>query len=40
MLARPVAIDGDGSLAVGDAPGLGIELDDEAVAHYAAAATA
>jgi D-galactarolactone cycloisomerase len=34
MLAAPVAIDGDGCLAVGDAPGLGIELDEEAVAHY------
>jgi L-alanine-DL-glutamate epimerase-like enolase superfamily enzyme len=40
MLARPVEIDGDGWLAVGDTPGLGIELDEEAVAHYAAAAAA
>jgi L-alanine-DL-glutamate epimerase-like enolase superfamily enzyme len=29
-----------GWLSVGDAPGLGIELDEEAVAHYAAAAAA
>jgi D-galactarolactone cycloisomerase len=34
MLAAPVAIDGDGCLRVGDAPGLGIELDEEAIAHY------
>jgi len=40
MLARPVTVDGDGCLAVGDAPGLGIELDEDAVAHCAAAATA
>jgi D-galactarolactone cycloisomerase len=40
MLTQPVEIDEDGWLAVGDAPGLGIELDEEAVAHYAAAATA
>jgi D-galactarolactone cycloisomerase len=38
MLAQPVAVDDEGWLAVGDAPGLGIELDEEAVAHYAAAA--
>ncbi|HTU96691.1 MAG TPA: mandelate racemase/muconate lactonizing enzyme family protein [Solirubrobacteraceae bacterium] len=36
MLAEPVLVDADGCLAVGDAPGLGIELDEEAVAHYAA----
>ncbi|HXD67838.1 MAG TPA: mandelate racemase/muconate lactonizing enzyme family protein [Solirubrobacteraceae bacterium] len=40
MLAQPVVIDDEGWLAVGDAPGLGIELDEEAVAHHAAAATA
>ena len=40
MLAQPVTIDADGWLAVGDAPGLGIELDEEAVSHYAAAAAA
>jgi L-alanine-DL-glutamate epimerase-like enolase superfamily enzyme len=38
MLAQPLEIGGDGCLAVSDAPGLGIELDEEAVAHYAAAA--
>jgi D-galactarolactone cycloisomerase len=38
MLARPVTVDGEGWLAVGDAPGLGIELDEDAVAHAAAAA--
>lgn len=38
MLARPVTVDGDGYLTLGNAPGLGIELDEEAVAHYAAAA--
>jgi D-galactarolactone cycloisomerase len=35
MLAEPVRIDADGCIAVGDAPGLGIELDEDAVAHYA-----
>jgi D-galactarolactone cycloisomerase len=40
MLAQPLQIDGDGCLAVPDAPGLGIELDEDAVAHYAAAAAA
>jgi D-galactarolactone cycloisomerase len=34
MLAEPVGIDADGMLQVGDRPGLGIELDEEAVAHY------
>ena len=34
MLAEPVRIDADGMLSVGTAPGLGIELDEEAVAHY------
>jgi D-galactarolactone cycloisomerase len=38
MLAQPVAVDDEGCLAVSDAPGLGIELDGEAVAHHAAAA--
>jgi D-galactarolactone cycloisomerase len=40
MLARPLAIDRDGCLAVGGEPGLGIELDEDAVSHYAAAAAA
>ena len=40
MLAEPLEVDDDGWLAIGDAPGLGIELDEEAVAHYAAAAAA
>jgi L-alanine-DL-glutamate epimerase-like enolase superfamily enzyme len=40
MLAHPLEVEGDGCLAVGDAPGLGIELDEEAVAHYASAAVA
>jgi D-galactarolactone cycloisomerase len=40
MLAQPVAVDCEGWLSVGDAPGLGIELVVEAVAHYAAAAAA
>ncbi len=34
MLAEPVGIDADGMLRIGDRPGLGIELDEEAVAHY------
>ncbi len=38
MLAQPLEVDGEGCLAVSDAPGLAIELDEEAVAHYAAAA--
>jgi L-alanine-DL-glutamate epimerase-like enolase superfamily enzyme len=38
MLAEPVRTDGDGMLAVGTAPGLGIELDEDAVAHYRRAA--
>ena len=40
MLAQPLKADRDGCLAVSEAPGLGIELDEEAVAHYAAAAAA
>jgi D-galactarolactone cycloisomerase len=35
MLAEPLRIDADGCLAIGAAPGLGIELDEDAVAHYA-----
>jgi D-galactarolactone cycloisomerase len=35
MLAEPVRIDADGCLAVAGAPGLGIGLDEEALAHYA-----
>jgi D-galactarolactone cycloisomerase len=38
MLAQPVQLDPDGWVSVSDAPGLGIELDEEAVAHYTAAA--
>jgi D-galactarolactone cycloisomerase len=38
MLAEPVRIHADGMLAVGTAPGLGIELDEDAVAHYRRAA--
>ncbi len=38
MLAAPLALDGDGCLAIGDAPGLGVALDEEAVAHHAATA--
>ena len=34
MLAEPVGIDAHGMLQVGDRPGLGIELDEEAVAHH------
>ncbi len=40
MLAEPLEVDGDGCLVIGDAPGLGIELDEDAVARYAAAAAA
>jgi D-galactarolactone cycloisomerase len=35
MLAQPLRIDPDGCLALTAAPGLGIELDEEALAHYA-----
>jgi L-alanine-DL-glutamate epimerase-like enolase superfamily enzyme len=35
MLATPLQIDGDGMLAVPDAPGLGVELDEDAIARYA-----
>jgi D-galactarolactone cycloisomerase len=34
MLAEPVAVDADGMVRVPDAPGLGIVLDEEAVAFY------
>lgn len=37
MLAEPVAVDGDGTLAVPASPGLGVALDEEAVGHYAIA---
>ena len=35
MLAQPVAIDADGCVAVPDAPGLGIVLDEESIAFHA-----
>jgi D-galactarolactone cycloisomerase len=35
MLAEPLRIDADGCLAVGAAPGFGIDLDEDAIAHYA-----
>lgn len=35
MLAEPVTIDPDGMLRVPTAPGLGISLDEEAIAYYA-----
>ena len=38
MLAEPVSLDPDGCLPVGGAPGLGVELDPDAVAHYGLAA--
>jgi D-galactarolactone cycloisomerase len=38
MLAKPVRTDADGMLSVGAAPGMGIELDEDAVAHYRRAA--
>lgn len=37
MLAEPLRPDGDGRLALPDRPGLGIELDEGALARYAAA---
>jgi L-alanine-DL-glutamate epimerase-like enolase superfamily enzyme len=40
MLAAPLEIEADGYLAVAEAPGFGIELDEDAVAHYALGATA
>jgi D-galactarolactone cycloisomerase len=36
MLAQPLRLDGGGYLAVPDRPGLGIELDEDAVRRYAA----
>ena len=36
MLAEPVAVDGSGTLRVPSSPGLGVQLDEEAVAFYAA----
>ncbi|MGH3115027.1 MAG: mandelate racemase/muconate lactonizing enzyme family protein, partial [Gaiellaceae bacterium] len=36
MLAEPLRPDGDGFLAVPDRPGLGVELDEEALRRYAA----
>jgi D-galactarolactone cycloisomerase len=38
MLSQAVWIDDDGMLAVGTAPGLGFELDEDVVAHYRRAA--
>ncbi len=35
MLAEPVSVGADGTVAVPDAPGLGVVLDEEAVAFYA-----
>jgi L-alanine-DL-glutamate epimerase-like enolase superfamily enzyme len=40
MLAEPIAIDSEGLLHVPEAPGLGIQLDEEAVSFYAGAAQA
>ncbi len=37
MLAAPVAVDADGMVRVPEAPGLGVELDEDAVAFHAAA---
>ena len=37
MLAEPVAIDRSGALTVPSSPGLGVQLDEEAVAFYAGA---
>jgi L-alanine-DL-glutamate epimerase-like enolase superfamily enzyme len=34
MLAEPVSVDADGMLRVPDAPGLGVELDEEAIAFH------
>jgi L-alanine-DL-glutamate epimerase-like enolase superfamily enzyme len=34
MLAEPVAVDGEGYLRVPAGPGLGFELDEEAVAFH------
>jgi L-alanine-DL-glutamate epimerase-like enolase superfamily enzyme len=35
MLAEPVSVGRDGLVSVPDAPGLGVRLDEEAVAFYA-----
>jgi L-alanine-DL-glutamate epimerase-like enolase superfamily enzyme len=35
MLAEPVTIDADGMLAVPTLPGLGVSLDEEAIAFHA-----
>jgi L-alanine-DL-glutamate epimerase-like enolase superfamily enzyme len=40
MLAEPVAVGPDGMVSVPDAPGLGVRLDEEAVAFYAEAGDA
>jgi D-galactarolactone cycloisomerase len=40
MLAEPLRLNADGCLAIGDAPGLGIVLDEDAVAHCARRAAA
>ena len=40
MLAEPVMPDADGMLAVPSAPGLGVSLDEEAIAYYALEETA
>jgi L-alanine-DL-glutamate epimerase-like enolase superfamily enzyme len=40
MLAEPVRVGPDGMLSVPDAPGLGVRLDEEAVAFYAGAGDA
>ena len=34
MLSEPVRLDGDGMIVVPDAPGLGIDLDEDAIARY------
>jgi D-galactarolactone cycloisomerase len=39
MLAQPLRIDADGCLALPSAPGLGVELDEDALAHYAVGAS-
>ncbi len=39
MLAEPVTVGADGLVRVPDAPGLGVRLDEEAVAFYARAAS-
>ena len=34
ILAEPIRVAADGTVAVPDAPGLGIELDESKLAHY------